>query len=259
VKANQRLWESGVLKEQWIYPDPGDSGLPVGCALFVHQFYHQDNLSKLQDLYHGPSYSNREIREILDDRDIAYEYFEDIEKVTAKYLAENKIIGWFQGRMEAGPRALGNRSIIMSPVDPGNKDLINDKVKFREPFRPFCPSLLEDSAERYLRDYRPEHFMVTSFEVSRMEAANIPAVVHVDGTVRPQMVTSERNPRYHNLITEFGKITGHHIILNTSFNVKGEPIVCNPREAIKCFYDNGLDVLVLGNYLVRKKSVDRLG
>lgn len=255
VKANQKLWETGKLDVQWIYSDPGDSGLPVGVCFYVDVLNRKHALPQIKTLYHGPSFDNDEIKEILIDRAIEFEYFEDIEGVTANYLSQNYIVGWFQGRMEAGPRALGNRSILMSPIDPGNKDLINLKVKFREPFRPFCPSMLEEVASNYLEHFRQEHFMVTSFQVKEELKDQIPAVVHVDGTARPQMVTNDRNPRFYNLLKKFEAKTGHAVLLNTSFNVKGEPIVCNPREAIKCFYDNGLDILVLGNYLIKKKNI----
>ncbi|CAN0456150.1 unnamed protein product, partial [Ectocarpus fasciculatus] len=188
VKANQKLWYSKRMEEQWIYPDPGDSGLPVGAALYAYYNERGKVGDRLQSLYHGPSFENAEIKVILEDRAIDYEYHENIEQIAAAYLAKNKIIGWFQGRMEAGPRALGNRSILMNPSHPDSKDLINSKVKFREPFRPFCPSLLENKADRYLVDSRPEHFMVTSFEVKEGVKEQIPAVVHVDSTARPQMV-----------------------------------------------------------------------
>lgn len=256
VKFNQNLWYKKVLDTQWIFPNPGDAGLSVGAALYV---YYKNNPqlqhTQLDNLYLGPEYSNDENKKVLDDRAIAYEYFEDIEKETAKYLSKNLVVGWFQGRMEAGPRALGNRSILMSPLDPNNKNLINAKVKYREKFRPFCPSIVEESYEEYMVNPREELFMVSSFKTKEGIKKIIPAVVHEDNTVRPQKVKFDINPRYHKLITEFGEITGESVLLNTSFNIKGEPIICNPREAIKCFYDTGLDILVLGNYLVKKTNI----
>lgn len=259
VKFNQNLWYKGVLDTQWIYPNPGDAGLAVGASLYV---YYKENSTlqhtQLDNLYFGPGYSNDEIKKILDDRAIAYEYFEDIEKETAKYLSKNLAVGWFQGRMEAGPRALGNRSILMSPLDPQNKDRINAKVKYREKFRPFCPSIADEMYEEYLENARDELFMVSSFEAKEGMRKRIPAVIHEDNTARPQRVKANINPRYYKLITEFGKITGEKILLNTSFNIKGEPVICNPREAVKCFYDTGLDILVLGNYLVRKSNIEKL-
>jgi len=253
VKFNQKVWYSGNVDYQWTFPNPGDPGLPAGVALYV---YYQNNRhipsKKLPDLYLGPQYNNPEIRKILDERKISYSYHDDIEQKTAQLLADNKIVAWFQGRMESGPRALGNRSILMSPLRAENKDIINACVKYREAFRPFTPSLIYEKAEDYLVNAREEFFMVTSF-IARNEVKNrIPAVIHVDGTSRPQMVQKNTNPRYYDLISRFGNITGEYVLLNTSFNVKGEPIICNPREAIKCFYDTGLDALVLGNYLIRK-------
>jgi carbamoyltransferase len=253
VKANQEIWYSGKLDTQWVYPNPGDAGLAVGAALCAYYGEHPEQRHRLlEDAYFGPEYSNEEIRQILDDRGIAYEYVEDPSVEAAQCLADNKIIGWFQGRMESGPRALGNRSILMSPLREENKDIINRCVKYREAFRPFCPSLLYEKRDEYLVDSRDERFMVTSFAVHEGKRDRIPAVVHVDGTARPQMVKPESNPRYYDLIKAFGDLTGEHVILNTSFNVKGEPVVCTPREAIRCFYDTGLDLLFLGNYKIAK-------
>ena len=257
VKFNQKLWYSGKLKRLWIYPNPGDAGLASGCALYA---YYQKNLGvqheALKTLYTGPTFTNESIETILKERAIPYEFKENIEEVTAQYLSQNLVVGWFQGRMEAGPRALGNRSILMSPIDPANKDRINAKVKYREKFRPFCPSILDTAYEDYLVNPREELFMVSSFEANEDKIDRIPAVVHKDGTARPQKVYEENNPRYYNLIKNFGEITGEPILLNTSFNIKGEPIVCNPREAIKCFYDTGLDILVVGNYLIKKSNIE---
>lgn len=155
--------------------------------------------------------------------------------------------------MESGPRALGNRSILMSANKPENKDIINARVKFREAFRPFCPSLLWEKRADYLENVRDEFFMITSFTCKEPKRDKVPAVVHADHTLRPQTVKQDFNRRYWNLISEFGKLTGEHLLLNTSFNIMGEPIVNHPREAIRCFYDNGLDVLVLGNFVLEKK------
>lgn len=259
VKFNQNLWYKNVLDTQWIYPNPGDAGLAVGAALYA---YYQMNPSlqhqQLDNLYFGPEYSNQEIQKILDDRAIEYTYYDNIEEKTAQYLSKNLVVGWFQGRMEAGPRALGNRSILMSPLDPNNKDRINAKVKYREKFRPFCPSIADEMYEEYLVNPRDELFMVSSFTAKEGMKSRIPAVIHEDYTARPQRVKADINPRYHKLISEFGKITGESILLNTSFNIKGEPIVCNPREAIKCFFDTGLDILVIGNFLIRKPNIEQL-
>ena len=256
VKANQHIWDTGQLDTQWIYPNCGDAGLAVGAALCVYFERHPTAThERLRDAYFGPEFSNEEIQRLLDERGIAYQYVDDPARSAAESLAANRIVGWFQGRMESGPRALGNRSILMSPLRAENKDSINRCVKYREAFRPFCPSILHERAAEYLINGRDERFMITSFAVQHDKRDRIPAVVHVDGTARPQMVTRESNPRYHSLIRAFGELTGEYAILNTSFNVKGEPIVCHPREAIRCFFDTGLDELYLGNFRLVKAKV----
>jgi carbamoyltransferase len=254
VKANQKIWYSRKLDTHWVYPNPGDAGLAVGAALCAYyERYPEARHDYLQHVYFGPEYSNEYIQKLLDERGIEYEYAENPSVVAAKYLAANKIIGWFQGRMESGPRALGNRSILMSPLRAENKDIINACVKYRERFRPFCPSLLYEKSNDYLVNGRDERFMITSFDVVPEKREKIPAVVHVDKTARPQMVCREINSWYYDLIKAFGDMTGEYVILNTSFNIKGEPIVCHPREAIRCFYDTGLDVLIMGNCVISKK------
>ena len=154
--------------------------------------------------------------------------------------------------MESGPRALGNRSILMSANRKENKDIINARVKFREAFRPFCPSLLWEKREQYLERPRDEFFMITSFTCRREKRDKVPAVVHQDATLRPQTVKKEFNERFWNLLHEFEKLTGECLVLNTSFNIMAEPVINHPREAIRCFYDNGLDHLILGNYVLSK-------
>ena len=254
VKSNQRIWyqRGDLIREQHIFPNAGDTGLAVGAALYVYYQHHPFQGYDLRHLYWGPEYSNDQIERILKDRSLSYTHVSNPTRQAAELLAENKIVAWFQGRMESGPRALGNRSILMSPLKEENKDIINAKVKFREAFRPFCPSLLWESRADYLVDPRDEFYMITSFDVRPDKRLKIPAVVHVDGTARPQMVKRETNPQYWELIYEFGQLTGEPIVLNTSFNIKGEPIINTPREAIRCFYDGGLDALFLGNYLLEK-------
>jgi carbamoyltransferase len=253
VKMNQKIWYSGNVDEQWIYPNPGDSGLALGAALNVYYAAHPDQRSeRLRAVYFGPQFTDDEIQELLDERKIAYERPADLIGEIAAHLADNRIVGWFQGRMEAGPRALGNRSILMSPLRAEHKDVINACVKYREAFRPFCPSLLAEKAGDYFVNSREEPYMITSFEVKPEKRERIPAVVHVDHTARPQTVRREDNPRYYDLIQKFGELTGEPILLNTSFNIRGEPIVCHPREAIRCFFDTGLEVLALGGFLLKK-------
>ena len=256
VKFNQKLWYTGKLDTHWTYPDPGDSGLALGAALAVYYEAHPDQTAeKLRHMYYGPEFSAAEIESILRERKLSYERPANVSETAARYLAENKIIAWYQGRMEAGPRALGNRSILMSPLRAENKDIINACVKYREAFRPFAPAMLYESVDDYLVKGREEPYMITSFDVKPEKRDKIPAVVHVDGTSRPQTVRREVNPRYYDLIKAFGELTGESVILNTSFNVKGEPIICHPREAIRCFFDTGLDVLVLGDCLLKKPGL----
>ena len=254
VKLNQRIWDDRKVERHHIYPNPGDSGLAVGAALYA---YYQANsnapIHAIQDLYWGPEYSAKEIEDILKARNLTYRRVDNIEEFTAKQLANDKIVGWVQGRMESGPRALGNRSILMSANRAENKDIINARVKFREAFRPFCPSILWEKRADYLENARDEFFMITSFTARKDKWDKVPAVVHADKTVRPQTVNQGFNRRFWNLINEFGKQTGEYLLLNTSFNIMGEPIVNNPREAIRCYYDNGLDVLVMDNFVLEKK------
>ncbi|MCC7303406.1 MAG: hypothetical protein IT233_12270 [Bacteroidia bacterium] len=254
VKLNQRIWNSrrDLIVEQHVYPNPGDSGLAVGAAFLEYYRHHKFNGYKFDNLYLGPEYSNEEIEKVLKIRKVKYTFVDNPAKLGAELLAKDQIIAWFQGRMESGPRALGNRSILMSPLKAANKDIINASVKFREGFRPFCPSLTYESRHEYLKDYKDEFFMITSYDVTDHKREKIPAVVHVDGTLRPQMVQKETNPRYWELINEFGKLTGETIVLNSSFNVMGESIVNTPQEAIRCFYDSGVDALIIGNYYLKK-------
>ncbi len=258
VKMNQRIWETNFLKKLYVYPDSGDAGLSVGAALYLHhRLDHKYIPSKIMHTYWGPEYSDAVIEKTLKTRNLTYVKYKNIKQLiknTASWLADGKIIGWFQGKMEAGPRALGNRSILMDPRKAENKDIINSRVKYREAFRPFCPSLLDTAAKKYLVNPVSPEFMIISFDVPKDKIKEIPAVVHVDGTARPQVVTKRLNPLYYQLIQEFGKITGVPVLLNTSFNIRGQPIVCTPADAIKCFYDTGLDYLILGRYLLKKEN-----
>ncbi|PIE34913.1 hypothetical protein CSA56_06240 [candidate division KSB3 bacterium] len=258
VKFNQKIWYTGKLDRHWVYPNSGDPGLSVGAGLmaFYHEHPEQPNAS-LEDLYKGPEFSDAEIEQILDDRLISYTVHDNIAEKAAELLEKNYVLGWFQGRMEAGPRALGNRSILMSPLHEENRDIINKKIKYRETFRPFCPSMLHEKAGEYLVNPRDALYMVISFDAQPGAKQRIPAVIHVDETARPHMVKRETNPVYYDLIQAFGDRTGEYVILNTSFNVKGEPIVCTPREAIKCFYDTGMDALILGNYVIEKAALPK--
>jgi carbamoyltransferase len=248
VKLNQRIATECGLEEFYPFPLCGDTGLSIGMALLDYWGTSKSveyQPKRLKHLYYGPEYTNEEIKGILDLAKLNYRAY-DVKEV-AKNLAENKIVGWFQGRMEGGPRALGNRSILMSPLRAENKDIINAYVKFRERFRPFCPSVIEEAKDRYF-DGGGE-FMITACNV---KTKDIPAVTHIDGTARPQFVSKETNGKYHELIKQFGEITGHPVLLNTSLNVMGEPICRTPQDALRCFYSGGIDMLVLGDYMLEK-------
>ena len=253
VKLNQRLRENAELDDLWIYPNPGDAGLAMGAALAAwHQLAEPSCSRRLEHLSYGPSYEDGDVQRILDDRGLEYRTVSDPASVAAAYLADEKIVGWFQGRMEAGPRALGNRCILMSANRAENKDLLNGRVKFRQAFRPFCPAILSERKTDYLDDARESPFMITAFNVNPEKRSQVPAVVHVDGTLRPQTVRQETQPLFHALIRAFGDLTGEYLVLSTSFNVRNEPIVCHPRDAIRCFYDTGIDVLIIGSFVLEK-------
>ncbi|MBL7197027.1 MAG: hypothetical protein ISS47_02895 [Candidatus Omnitrophica bacterium] len=254
VKLNLRIVESSVVRDFFVFPNAGDGGLPVGAA-FYEYFKRKPDAEvndRIKNLYWGSEFTFEEIRHILQERHIKFKKSQNICAEVAELIRNGKIVAWFQGRMEFGPRALGMRSILMDPRKKENKDILNKKVKFREPFRPFCPSILKEAAKDYFLLDRIEPFMITAYRVRPEKISDIPAVVHVDGTSRPQFVEKDVNPKFWQLIEEFRKLTGMPILLNTSFNIKGEPIVCSPRDALKCFYDTGIDVLVLDDFLILK-------
>lgn len=252
-KMNGKILYDERIKDLFIQPVSSDAGVALGSALVAHkQITGTLPVKKLKHVYFGPEYSNDEIARILKVCKIKHEYHEDIEMVTAQYLAEGKIVGWFQGRMECGPRALGGRSILADPRNPKMKDIINENVKHRENWRPFCPSILYEEKENYLIQAYGSPFMILSFKIKTEKIKEIPSVVHIDGTARPQTVEKDVNPRYWKLIKYFQEITGVPVLLNTSFNIRGEPIVCSPEDAIRCFFSTGMDILILGNYLIKK-------
>ncbi len=254
--ANGKLLRKGIFKEIWIQPAANDPGCSLGCCYYIwHQLLNNKRTYSMPHTFWGPEFTNEIIKDILDSysNKIRYMYYENIESYTAKLLAEFKIIGWFQGRMEWGPRALGNRSILANPQKLEMKDIVNAKIKYREPYRPFAPSILEEYVGDYFEPAIKSPYMLFALNVKPDKRHLIPAVTHVDGTARVQTVEKEANPRYWNLINEFKKLTGIAVLLNTSFNVKGEPIVCTPKDAIECFLNTEIDYLVLGNFACQKK------
>lgn len=248
--ANARIIREGLFDRVWVPPCASDTGAPLGAALWHH---HQTNGAarngEMTHAYYGLGFSDAEIVAALKASGMDYERLDDeaIVKRTAADLAEGRIVGWFQGRYEIGPRALGNRSIVASPIHPGVRDMMNKRVKFREPFRPFAPAVLAEKARDWFEIEQSDPFMTLAPRVRPQMAARIPAAVHVDGTARIQTVNREASPRWHALISAFEALTGVPIVINTSFN-KQEPIVCRPEEAISCFLRTDIDILVLGNY-----------
>ncbi|MCG8545132.1 MAG: hypothetical protein MJE12_13100, partial [Alphaproteobacteria bacterium] len=202
----------------------------------------------------GPAFSDDEIR-ALSDRYESYDSDEELCRRVTELIAEGKVIGWFQGRMEFGPRALGSRSILADPRREAMRDKVNAAIKYREYWRPFCPSMRTEDASRYLHAHTDAPFMIIAFRARDALREQAPAIVHVDGTVRVQLVDGDDLPLYHRLLTEFGRQTGVPVLLNTSFNVKGEPVVCTIHDALRTFFSTGLDVLAAGNCLVRKPAV----
>jgi carbamoyltransferase len=261
--ANGKVLRDGRFEGIWIQPASGDAGGAVGAALGV---YHSDLGQPrvpvngagdgMAGSYLGPRYSQAEAERRLRAAGARFTALEDeaLLEATVEALVAEKAVGWFQGRMEFGPRALGARSILGDPRSPSMQKTLNLRVKYRESFRPFCPSMPIECAPRYLTKSRSEPFMITSFDAVPGQRDGIPAVVHQDGTARPQTVSRTTNERYWKLLRRYGELTGHPVLLNTSMNVMGEPIVCNPREALKCFFDSGMDALVLGNYILTKNG-----
>jgi carbamoyltransferase len=250
---NGRIMTESPFKNYFVQPAAGDAGCSLGAALLVHhQILKQPRSSfKMEHAYYGPGFSSAECAAALREASLQFETLADAKMLPriAQMLADGAIIGWFQGRMEFGPRALGNRSFIADPRRPDMRELLNKKVKLREWFRPLAPSIKEEiSAEIFGKPHR-DPFMITVLHVAEKQAKRFPAVVHVDSTARPQTVSRQTNPRYWNLITEFEKLTGCPMLLNTSFNIQ-EPIVCSPQDAIKTFQSASFDALVLEDHLV---------
>lgn len=259
-KANGELLRSGLIDEIYVQPAAGDDGACIGAAFAVYQRLGQPIPSHLVGhSYLGTEHSNDEIESVLKAYKLNYRRVDKPAQVAAKLLSENKLIGWFQGRMEFGPRALGNRSILSDARDERNRDRVNDAVKFRENWRPFAPSVLEERGHVYFQDFRPSPYMILSFWATDEAKAKIPAVVHVDGSCRVQSVTRQSNPLYYELLSEFEKLTGVGVVMNTSFNLKGDAIVESPRDAVQTFFTSGLDYLVIGDFLVTKTGdIDQL-
>jgi carbamoyltransferase len=253
---NGRIFHETPFKNFYVQPAAGDAGCSLGAALMIwHQKLSKPRNFVMNHAYYGPKFSNEECRKALDEAGLKYETLPDEELLPklAKMISEGAIVGWFQGRMEWGPRALGSRSFLADPRRRDMRQILNDKVKLREWFRPLAPSMLEEYGNEVFGKEHHDPFMITVIEVADEYKEKIPGVVHVDGTARPQMVNKDVNPRYWNLIDEFRKLTGIPMLLNTSFNIQ-EPIVCSPQDAINTFKNANFDALVLENNLVLREN-----
>jgi len=282
--GNGRILREGPFESIWIQPAAGDAGGAIGAALFVwYQLLDNERKADNNDRQHasllGPSYSNEQVREFLDSIDAKYHVYTDEDQLisrVANLIDEEKVIGWFQGRMEFGPRALGNRSIIGDARSEKMQSIMNRKIKFRESFRPFAPCVLKEDVHNYFdmpdSEDSPYMLLVASvhndkrlplntpsetlkgLEKLKVKRSSIPAITHVDYSARIQTVDSERHPKLHHLMSRFKEMTGCSVIINTSFNIRGEPIVCSPEHAHRCFMATNMDVLVMENQLLYKEE-----
>ena len=284
--SNGKLLRSNLFDDIYIQPAAGDAGGALGCALIAwyQHFGNSRNADGINDYmngaYLGPEFNNDEIKEYLDKKGYQYQKLEDEElpEKIADLVASQNVIGWFQGRMEFGPRALGGRTIIGDSRSPETQKTINLKIKYRESFRPFAPSVREENISEYFDIDRPSPYMLLVADVAKkkqlpmtseqdayfglkklnISRSEIPAVTHVDYSARIQSVSKKTNSRYHEMITKFNEKHGCAVIVNTSFNVRGEPIVCTPRDAYLCFMRTEMDYLILNNYLLKKTEQSAL-
>jgi carbamoyltransferase len=284
--SNGKIYEKGLFEGFWIQPAAGDAGGSLGAALagWYQYFDHQrivDPSDSMQGSYLGPSYTDQDILKLINRYDIPHSYFEnpdDLAKHTAALINSGKVIGWFQGRMEFGPRALGNRSIIGDARNPEMQKKMNLKIKFRESFRPFAPAILEEDIAEFCSINTPSPYMLLVMPVLAkrcrklpadynngdlyrrlyFERSDVPAITHIDYSARVQTVSKTTNERFWNVISEFKKLTGYGIVINTSFNVRGEPIVGTPFDAFRCFMNTEIDFLVLNDFVFDKAQLTHL-
>ena len=249
---NARIRDAGAFRKVWVQPAAGDAGTALGAALWTDwQERDKRRTWSMEHAFFGPEYPPEEIEAFLQRGKIRYRRLRDVAGRTAEILARDRIVGWFQGRMEFGPRALGGRSILASPLSPGMQQRLNE-IKDREDFRPVAPVVLEEEAARWFVGAQASPFMLFVYEVAPEKAARIPAVRHVDGTARIQTINRRQNALYYELVKAFGELTGVPVLVNTSFNTRGEPVVCTPRDAVECFWTSPIDALVIGPFLLEK-------
>ena len=251
-KMNQRVREADPVEELFVQPVAHDAGLALGAGWLDLP---PAEVPPMRDVYLGPAVTTEEVASVLSAGKLRYRPVDRSYRTVAELLADGALVGWFQGRLELGPRALGNRSILADPRTAAARDRINRHVKDRADWRPFAPAVLESAADRYLQDAEPAPFMIRTFDTCPDTRDEIEAALHpADHTTRPQTVTADRNPRFHRLLSEFADLTGVPALLNTSFNVSGEPIVADPVDAIRDFYATGLDALVIEDLLLLKDT-----
>ncbi len=252
-KANGVLAQSDFVDNIFVQPASHDGGAALGAAMITARDAGDDPRFRMVHTRWGPSFSEKSIQHALDESMISYTRKKNIGQTIADSISLGKIVARFNGRMEVGPRALGGRSILANPTIKGMDDIINMRVKHRDPWRPFCPSMTEDMSKEYLVRPKETRFMSVIYSVPEAKQSSLAAVTHVDGTTRPQTVTKVGDEEYYELIQAVGEKTGVPAVLNTSFNVKGEPIVCTPADALRCFFSTGIDAMALENYWLEKK------
>jgi len=253
--TNSEILKQNFCDSIFIQPASNDGGIALGAALEVASSAREQMNARIDDAYFGPEFDSQYIEKILIGSKVNFRKSENISAEVARLVCDGKMVGWFQGRMEMGPRALGNRSILADPTLKGINDKVNEYVKHRESWRPFAPSVAEDSAGKYfegLEKAKSSPFMLHTFFVKKEYQDKLPAITHIDGSSRIQTVKEDQNKKYYELLKEIEKINGYAMVLNTSFNDKGEPIICSPQDALRCFYSTGLDALAIGDYIIEK-------
>jgi carbamoyltransferase len=255
--ANSQILKRTQFEDIFIQPAAGDAGGAVGVAYHIYNSLLGNKREFVwHDAFLGPQFTDDEIKEYLEGIDVKYRAYgrEELLRETARLIAGQNVVGWFQGRMEWGPRALGNRSILADARNPENRSKVNLKIKFRESFRPFAPAVLLERSSEYFDIDRPSPYMLLTAQV-REDKRQIPAVTHVDGSARLQTVARDENELFYDMLLEFERQTGCPVLINTSFNVRGEPIVCTPHDAFKCFMRTEMDFLVMGNAILDKSQM----
>jgi len=256
VKLNKRISELPEINSLFVFPGMTDCGLSFGAGLYAHHLIYGTKPYKMEDVYLGPSYDEDYVKAVIKNYALKYEKIDEIKGYAAEIISERMVVvGWFQDRMEFGPRALGNRSVLANPSDIKMRDYINKMLKKRDWFMPFAPSIIENDADKYLyNNHKADHaarFMTIAFNCREKFVEEAPAAMAIDKTARPQFVNNA-NPKYLKLLEEYKKITGSSVILNTSFNIHGDPIVCSPQDAIETYLRGGVDVLIIGDFIVSK-------